>query len=162
MLELVELGERLRELAEEDAAADVQDDRDLARAARSRRELGHLREQGRREVVDHEVAEVLEAPGGLGPAGAGQAGDDREPRAGRSPPRRRGLVHGGAASGPAWGIVATDRRPRGHADTRRSSIAAVAPVSRSWTARATSGPTPGVAAISATSARDSRRATRTA
>ena len=78
--ELLELLQRLRELAEEHPAPGVHHDRDAGRPTRPGGELRHLRQQRRRHVVHHEVAEVLEALRRLGPAGARQAGDDREPR----------------------------------------------------------------------------------
>ncbi len=52
--------ERLREFAEEHAAAGVDDDGDPGRPAGSRDQFGHLAEERRREVVHDEEAEVLE------------------------------------------------------------------------------------------------------
>ena len=64
---LLQLLERLREFAEEHAAAGIHHDGDPGGAARPGHELGHLAEQRRRQVVDHEEPEVLEGVGGLGP-----------------------------------------------------------------------------------------------
>jgi hypothetical protein len=76
--EFLELGQPLGQLVEEHAAPNVRHDGDQGWSPLVRSQLGHLPDERRRQVVDHEVPEVLEALGGLGPAGPGQAGDDGE------------------------------------------------------------------------------------
>ena len=77
-LERAEVLQRLRELAEEDAAPRVDHDRDAGGRARAHRQLGHLRQQRRWQVVDDEEPEVLERACDLRTTGAGQAGDQGE------------------------------------------------------------------------------------
>jgi hypothetical protein len=73
-LELVELGQ---ELVEERETPDVAHDGDAPHeAARHARELHELAHERRRQVVDAEVAEVLEGVDRLGPARSGHARDD--------------------------------------------------------------------------------------
>src|SRR5512132_2392829 len=165
--QLRELLERLGELAEVHPAADVEHDRHPAGSARARPELGHLRQQGGREVVHHEVAQVLEAPRRLRAAGAGEAGDDREPLVrgvgdNRSLRRPRPAVRELARliGRPLARHVARFRGaggalgPGGHA--LRLPPAGSSPVRRSWIALARTGPTPGVEAISSSLARAMR------
>ncbi len=77
------------EIAEHLFTADVEDERDAAQVAAAGEQLGELRDEARREVVDAEVAEVLEAFRGLALARARHAGDDDHMR-GRQ--RARGLA----------------------------------------------------------------------
>ena len=58
--ELLQLVERGREVGEEVAGADVDDERVPGRRLAAGRELGDLADQHGRQVVDDEVAEVLE------------------------------------------------------------------------------------------------------
>ena len=102
-------------------------------------ELGHLAEQRRRQVVDDEEPEVLEGVRGLGPAGARQPGDDREAVAGWA--LARGIADRRVGMSGALPLPAPGRH--------RQAVARCV-VRSSWTARATSGPTPGVAASSST------------
>src|SRR6185436_3268415 len=135
---LIQLLERFRELAEEHAPTRVDHDGDACRAARASRELGHLRQQRGWQVVDDEVAEVLEGVGGLRAAGAGHARDQRERRADA---RLVGIGH------------------RVHGTRHQAltlSVAAATSWSRSWIDRASSGPIPGVAAMSSSDASRSR------
>jgi hypothetical protein len=76
---LTELLERLGQLPEEDTAASVDHDRDPARRPGPHRELGHLRQQRRRQVVDDEEPEILQGMRDLGPARTRESRDDREP-----------------------------------------------------------------------------------
>ena len=81
----LQLPQDARELAEEAALADVDDDAPPSAARRLRGATARQRrDQLRRQVVDAEVAEVLERANRLRLAGAGQAGEDdeRAPRAG--------------------------------------------------------------------------------
>ena len=64
----VQLFDRGREVVEEVAAADVDDEGVANRLLGAARELGDLADEHRRQVVDHEEAEVLEHVGGLGPS----------------------------------------------------------------------------------------------
>ena len=71
------LGEHLLQAGEERAGAHVDDDRDrLQRAAGLVDEPHHVGDQLRGQVVDDEVAEVLELLGGGAAARPGHAGDD--------------------------------------------------------------------------------------
>ena len=102
-------------------------------------ELGHLAEQRRRQVVDHEVAR--------GPRGECAASDRPAPDSPVmivKPGAGRGLA---GARGSAVGLHALAAwPPAAHAGPPRRP--ATGPCSWSWTARASSGPMPGVAAIS--------------
>src|SRR5688500_1623463 len=73
------------ELLQEAALAHVGDDRNLLEArVRPRRELGHRRNQGRREVVYAEEAEIFQRANGVGLPGPRQARqDDKTARAAR-------------------------------------------------------------------------------
>ena len=77
---LVEILQRLRELAEEHAAARVHHYRHTGRTAGARSQLCHLGQERRREIVDHEVAQVLERVGRLRATRAGHSRDQRERR----------------------------------------------------------------------------------
>ena len=120
--------EDLRERRQEVALAHVDDDGDLADvAAGAERQLRERRDQRRRQVVDAEVAEILERADRLRLAGARQAGEDDErmarasrrlharrlpARARRRRPRRRPRASG-------IGILRRCRRPsRGAASAR--------------------------------------------
>ena len=85
--EVVELGGKL---LEEVAAADVAHDGDAAHAATGKRGERHeLSDERGRQVVDAEVAEVLEGVDRLAPAGAGHARDEDEIALGGPRPVRR-------------------------------------------------------------------------
>src|SRR4051812_28051406 len=76
---LLQLAERSRELTQEPSLAHVDDDRHLVeRGIVPRHQLRHGRNQLRRQVVDTEVAEILEGADGLGLPGPRQAGEDDE------------------------------------------------------------------------------------
>ena len=74
--------EDLRERRQEAALADVDDDRDLLDvAAGAQRQLRQRRDQRGRQVVDAEVAEILQRANRLRLARSGQTGEDDERRA---------------------------------------------------------------------------------
>ena len=78
-LVLAELADGVRELVEEALAAQVAGHGQVAAHARvDSHELRELRDKARREVVDAEVAHVLEAVQGLRAARAGHARDDHD------------------------------------------------------------------------------------
>ena len=87
-----QLAVHLRELVEHLAFADVDHDRGARDfVAGAQRQLGEHRQERHRQVVDAEVAEVLERADRLRLAGAGEAGEDDEARGdgrARRPPRR--------------------------------------------------------------------------
>ena len=74
----VELVDRGREVVQEVAGAHVDDERVARRLLVAARQLGDLADEHRRQVVDHEEAEVFEHVRGFRPARAGHAGDDRD------------------------------------------------------------------------------------
>ena len=78
----LQLAEDLRKRREEPALADVDDDRDLRRSPPARRDsFASVGIERRRQVVDAEVAEVLERANRLRLAGARQPGEHDEPAA---------------------------------------------------------------------------------
>ena len=95
-----------RKLRQEAALAHVDDDRHLVEARiLARRQLGHRRNQLRRQVVDAEVAEVLERADRLRLARARQAGQDDE--AARAARRR-------LAAALCFGLGPLDPSPSSH------------------------------------------------
>ena len=107
---LPQLPEDLRERRQEAALADVDDDRDLLDvAAGAQRQLRQRRNQRRRQVVDAEVAEILERADRLRLARSRQPGEDDErlPRAAsRLPALVAPLGRFAPASGLAWPLIA--------------------------------------------------------
>src|SRR3954451_12449211 len=73
---LLELGERRDEVVDELARAHIDHEPEPLRALRPAPELGHLGDERRRQVVDHEEPEVFEHVGGRGATGPGHPGDD--------------------------------------------------------------------------------------
>ena len=73
----LQLVERGGEVGEEVAGTDVDHQRVARRRLLPARELGDLADQHRRQVVDDEVAEILEHVRGLGATRAGHPGHDR-------------------------------------------------------------------------------------
>ena len=117
---LAQLLEDLRERRQEVAFAHVDDDRDLVDVAAAHRQLGQRRDQRRRQVVDAEVAEILERADRLRLSRSREPGqDDERRRVGLAATGSRALRSSDASP------VLQRRRPRPR--LRRSSADAASP-----------------------------------